>query len=582
VDPNRPYPTRRQTRWSWLAVVLMLLAASASLLPLLRGTMGYRPAYRERSTTGAPPPALVPRLVLIIVDGLRYDLSEQMPCLEALRGTGAWGKSIASFPSFSQPTWTALVTGARPEISGAALFNAAFESLQPIQVATLFEMAKEAGLTTALAGQQWWSKMVPAEHLDHAHFVAEFDAEGDAEAAEAAIELYARPDVDFLLLYLGEYDELNHSVGALSTEALKSIEHSDRAVCALVSAVDLTSTALVVTADHGQLDAAGHGGDDRTVRETPLIMAGARVRPGRYPAVQQPDIPATIAALLGVPFPRSGQGRVLYDWLDLTEEERARGEVALVAQQAAWADAYLASFQGSALPVEHIDSTGLEALLRAGDWPAAQSAAASVRSDILQYVEGQRSAEIARSRWLWLLPSLFGLGLLGVLLAATVRASGWAPICAVVAGGAAYHAFYLLRGHVYSLSTLSSMGSPLRFLLTLVVGALIALAVGIGLLWLASRRASSPVRPLSRSIPALYAALCGLFAAVALCAWLVNGSLGGWLLVSPKASFVAILSVAQLILVGLLGLVIMAGAAIGGKRARPVSPGERRTGSLGR
>ena len=78
--------------------------ANPCIVPLYEGTMGYEAAYREPDATGAAPPALVPQLVLIIVDGMRYDLSEQMPCLEGLRAEGAWGKSISSFPSFSQPS----------------------------------------------------------------------------------------------------------------------------------------------------------------------------------------------------------------------------------------------------------------------------------------------------------------------------------------------------------------------------------------------------------------------------------------------------------------------------------------------
>ncbi len=375
-----------------------------------------------------------------------------------------------------------------------------------------------------------------------------------------------------LLLYLGEYDELNHSVGALSAEAMGAIERSDRALCTLVSQVDLSSTLLIVTADHGQIDAAGHGGDDAEVLETPLVMAGPRVRPGSYPDVQQPDIPATISALLGMSFPRSGQGRVLYEWLDVTEAEAAQGEATLAAQQVAWAGAYLESVQEPALPAELKDLAGPEVSLQAEDWTAARSAAVALREQVTQYVDGQRAAQVARSRWLWILPALVGLGLLALLAAANVRAVGWAPLVCALVGGAAYHGFYLLRGHVYSLSTLSSVGSPMRFALTLVLGALVALVVGIGLLCLVARRKVSRAWPLSRSIPALLAGLVGLFFLLALGAWLWNGRLGGWLLVSPKASFLVILSVVQVILTGLLGLVAMAGAAVVVRvrhRARP-------------
>jgi hypothetical protein len=192
---------------------------------------------------------------------------------------------------------------------------------------------------------------------------------------------------------------------------------------------------------------------------------------------------------------------------------------------------------------------------------------------VSKYVAGQRAAQIARSRWLWLFPVLLELGLTALLAAANARAAGWAPLSCALLGGAAYDGFYVLRGHVYSLSTLGSVGSPMRFVLTLVLGAVIALVVGLALLWLASRRPTARARPLSRSIPALCAALTGVFFAVALVAWLVNWRLGGWLLVSPKASYLAILGTVQVILTGLLGLVTMlVSAVVAPLRRRALTP----------
>ena len=43
------------------------------------------------------------------------------------------------------------------------LFNAEDNAIQPIQVDHLFQLAKQASLTTALAGELWWEKMVPAK-----------------------------------------------------------------------------------------------------------------------------------------------------------------------------------------------------------------------------------------------------------------------------------------------------------------------------------------------------------------------------------------------------------------------------------
>jgi hypothetical protein len=537
----------------------MLLAAAAWIAPLYRGTLGYRPAYREPAETGAAAPALASRLLLVIIDGLRYDQSETMPCLQQLRSVGASARSVAVQPSYSHPTWTALLTGARPEISGAALFNADYEDLKPMQVSTLFEMAKEAGLTTAIAGEASWAKMIPAEYVDDSRVVTGYEAEDDRVAAEGALELYRDPQIDLLLFYQGEYDELAHDVGARGLEALQSIARTDENLCDLVSQVDLSTTVLVVTADHGQLDGGGHGGQDRAVLETPLVLAGPGVRPGDYPAVEEPDIPMTISALLGLPFPRSGQGRVLYEMLDLSQTEQVLGEIALAHQQIAQASAYLASIGAPELPPDFSGRLlGLDAMLQESDWAGAHGAAVTLREEVAQYVDRQRASRIDRGRWLAAPVALLGMSLLVLLFAANVRALGWATLLSPLAGVAAYHGFYLLRGHVYSLSALSSIGSPLRVALTLIFGAVLALGLAIALFWLVSRRAAPDVKPsLALAIPALCAGVVACFFAQALVASVANGSLGGWILTDPLASFVLLLGVLQVAVTALVSILAM-------------------------
>ena len=121
---------------------------------LWNAAMSYSPLYRQPQGTANPLPKLVSRVVLVIIDGLRLDLSMEMPCLTRIRRQGASAKSVAVFPSVSQPSWTTLVTGARPELNGAALVNAAYEEIEPIQVDHIFKTARSAGLETALVGQR--------------------------------------------------------------------------------------------------------------------------------------------------------------------------------------------------------------------------------------------------------------------------------------------------------------------------------------------------------------------------------------------------------------------------------------------
>ncbi len=543
--------------WNLLFTLVLTIAMAASAGLLALKTLSYRPAYRQPQGTLPPMPALVPRLAMIMIDGLPYHLGKQMPCIQQVAQRGASAKSITVLPSMSQPAWAALVTGARPEISGATLFNAEDNAIQPIQVDQLFQLAKQAGLTTALAGQEWWKKMVPEQYVDKAHFVQQFDAAGDHEATQAAIEFLESPEVNLLLLYLGNYDEASDTYAATSPAAQQALQGIEQELCSLLAHVDWSSTVVAIAADHGQLPQGGHGGDDKSVLETLFVLAGPRVRPGEYQTVQQPDIAVTLAALLGLPLPRSGQGRILYELLEVAPAEKVRGQAALVAQTMAQADAYLWSIKSPTLPTAlHDQASKLNALLQAERFDEADRLSSTLLDQTTLYVTRERAATINRSRLSRLPLALVGLALVVLTFAVNWRSGYKAALLLALLGAAGYQALWVLRGHVYSLSTLGSAGSPMNLVVTLVSGALGILALGCLLLWLLSllRRESKALLFSFTSTLAFCAGIVGILFLLGLIAFAANGSLGAWQLVVPGLAFAMLLAWLQGTLVGLVSL----------------------------
>ena len=72
----------------------------------------------------------------------------------------------------------------------------------------------------------------------------------------------------------------------------------------------------------------------------PLVLAGAGVKPGQYPDIQQVDIAPTAAALLGLNIPASAQGSVQTDMLVLSADQQTRINAALLAQKTQLASDY--------------------------------------------------------------------------------------------------------------------------------------------------------------------------------------------------------------------------------------------------
>jgi hypothetical protein len=563
--------------WNWVFVAILTISALGGAGFLAYRTLYYQPAYIQLQETGNYLPALVPRLVLVIVDGLPYHLAAEMSSMRQVAERGAAARSISVLPSMSQPTWTALVTGARPEISGAALFNAEGDALRAIQVDHLFALVRQTRRVTALAGQDWWRRMIPEEYLDQAHFVPEFDAAGDAEATQAAVDFVRDPEVGFLLLYLGDYDELSDTRGPASAEAQQALRQTDDNLNALLDQVDWSNTVVAIAADHGQLPQGGHGGDERSVLETLFVIAGPRVRQGSFGTIQQPDIAATLSALLGLSLPRSGQGRILYELLDASPFEKARGQVALVAQTIVQADAYMRSIKGETVPAGLRDQTiKLNALLQAARTDEVDRLANSLLDHIALYVEQTRAEKVNRGRLARLPLALVGWVVVVVTFAINWHGGHRAPLLLALLGAAAHHAFWIVRGHVYSLSTLSSAGSPISLAITLAGAAAISLTLGLLVLTLLARLRPRvpPQAGLRLRVPASHSfgdsafvycvGVTGFLFAVGLAAYVVNSGLGSWYLVVPRLAFLTLLSWVQTALFGVLSVLGLGLAALGG------------------
>ncbi|MFQ6057694.1 MAG: alkaline phosphatase family protein [Anaerolineae bacterium] len=336
----------------WPPVGILLSAALLVALALgsygwarqfLDSVYGYRSPLQGQPPAGEPATPLTQQVVLVIVDGLRYDTMQEIPPLQSLGERGARAKAMAAPPTASQPTWTTLVSGAGPEINGAALLNAPDDEIQPLAVDNLFVQAKRAGLTSGLVGSRWWGKMVPVQLLDMWFFPEGAGEAADAQVAQAAVYTLQNLHPNFLLIHLDQVDEVGHAAGAASEVYHLAARRVGDHIADIAAAMDLAQGVLIVTADHGHLDKGGHGGAEEGVVTTPFIMVGQGVRPGDYGQIEQADVAPTIAALLGTAIPSAAQGRILFDMLAMGPQQRAEKAVALAQQRVALGDLYLRS-----------------------------------------------------------------------------------------------------------------------------------------------------------------------------------------------------------------------------------------------
>jgi hypothetical protein len=286
-------------------------------------------ASAERSDE-APPPVARP-VVVLLVDGLRLDVSRGLPFLDELRRRGADFECRVGSPSFSLPARGVLWTGAWAEMHGQLLnFHP-----RPMRLEHLFESARRGGVRTALSASADVHAMFPA-HVDRRDVRAagQMRKRGTAEAyaadlrsiGDGARAWLAAGAADLVIVELVTTDIAGHQWGGGSAGYRAVVEEGDRVLRRLAGEVDLARGVIVVTSDHGHTDGGGHGGDEAEVMAVPLVMAGHGLRAGVTGRAQQIDVAPTLAAILGVPIPQASQGEILdvFDDGGAGAAERAR------------------------------------------------------------------------------------------------------------------------------------------------------------------------------------------------------------------------------------------------------------------
>ena len=248
-------------------------------------------------------------VVLISVDGLRpefyLDDSWPAPMLQQMSREGASAEAVKSvFPSVTYPAHTTIITGVQPADHGI-YYNSPFEpggatgrwywEETSIQVPTLWDAAREAGLETASV---FWPVSVGApidrnvpeiwpldwvkdnftdpmrRHATPAGLVEEMEREAtgkltphnfsfgrltlDDRSSEMAAYLLATYKPNLLTVHLIGVDNSQHQDGREGSMLPRALAALDRCIARIVEAADqaeiLDRVTFVVTGDHGFID----------------------------------------------------------------------------------------------------------------------------------------------------------------------------------------------------------------------------------------------------------------------------------------------------------------------------------------
>jgi len=554
----------KANKWILIGIIACLITTAGGYF-WATGMMDSLYAFRSPLHNNPPVPGqalgnpLTHRLVYIIVDALRDDTSrktEVMPFLNELRSQAAWTTVHSRTPSYSDPGWTALMTGAWPDLNDGPVMNMPYEDTPTWTQDNLFSAAHRYGLKTAVSGYDWWQKLIPQADVEASFYTKGEDQEADRRVVDAALPWLKSGDFALVLIHLDQVDYAgHHEGGARDPRWDAAAKRTDDLLREIASNLDLKRDTLLIVSDHGQIDRGGHGGQEKVTLVEPLVMAGAGVRPGKYPDIQQVDIAPTAAVLVGTNLPATAQGRVQTAMLELSTEQQARITAAQLSQKTTLSGDYLKAI-GS--PVNILPAPGSSEAL-------------------VQAMNNAEAGRLRRER----LPR-FALAIVLAVLPASLliwkrgRTIAWLAAAALLYLALFNGRYALLAGRSYSLSSVESPDDIILFTAVTAAAALI-------FAWLATtillRTYKMAQRQSVEITLGLVFFILYLLALPVLWSFAMNGALVTWTLPDLASMFIGFLSILQCMVVAAVGLILTGVAALICLPRREQRAGKKGSGS---
>ncbi len=418
------------------------------------------------------------RVVYVIVDGLREDVSRQMPTMQQLRKNGFDAVVRTGQPSLSFPNWTTLLSGAPQRISGVN--TNWFEERVPVE--TLIDVALREKQAVVVSAPKDFEMLYGVNRTGHV-FLKDWskDSYMSAEIVDHAIDLARDTTPTLVVVHLPDIDEAGHAFGGASPEYLASAKKVDADLGRLVGALQDGDTAFVVAADHGHIATGGHGGWEPEVIDVPAVFAGAGIRFGKG-AGTQAQVAPTVAYLAGLPAPRNGVGAPLNVGIAMVDLSR-------------FAEQRSAAFKAYIQVIQRDMPTGSTKVTTPATVDDAAQGFDVVTQDRLKVERRER------------MPMAAALALGALAVIAVIGILSWRALVSAGAGTVFYYLvynglFFLLHGYRWSLSSFNSEDLLKAFfngrMLEAVIAAVVAAFVAADI-YLALRR---PVhRPKGEYLP---------------------------------------------------------------------------------
>ena len=509
-----------------LGLIVLLGGSVAFAARVWDWVLNFDPGIVFAPTTSPTGRALTSSVTIVLVDGLRVDASKRMPTLNGLRARGADLVGELFTPSFSRPGRASIAVGAPPSIHGVTTNR----QKRAMPLDNLIRRVAAMGGTCRVAGSQIWSGLFATDiarcgsfQLGESKegpgaFVRQVPAVRSSQDASAAFVMAAPATLRIVDVVSTDYAA--HEYGGTSREYADEVARADAWLSALVNRMDLDRETIVVTSDHGQTDAGGHGGEEPAVLAVPIVLAGKGIRaaPGVVTRARQFDIAATVAALLGAQLPAASSGTVIESALDADSVKVTAVRSAAAAQSESWLRAY-----ATALGVTRL--AGTVAVLGATPSAAAARDAHEIRD--------ARVRTTVRRRMPWAIAGGLALTIAAVVVVRGAGLSAAAAAAAVVVFLASMAGPVRYWGPPLSFSSINYDEMLVPFFVRVIALSCATALISAAVAFLIQRRrgptgpdpAARTLRATAATMPAVGLTLSVVLAIELLMAWLHHGLL---------------------------------------------------------
>jgi 2,3-bisphosphoglycerate-independent phosphoglycerate mutase len=487
-------------------------------------------------------------LVIVLIDGLNYQTSmdaETMPFLNQLRSQGASAKMHSQTPSYSQPGYSVLLTGAWPELNDGPIINLDYADIPTLTQDNIFSDAHWVGMQTAISALNWFEKLIPQGAVSVKFYTAGEDQAADREVVDAALPWLKEGTYQLVLIHMDQVDYAGHHEGGpMDPRWNAAAKRADNLLNEIVASMDLSQDTLMVVSDHGHIKFGGHGGQDPIVLLEPFVLTGDGVMPGNYGDVQMVDVAPTIATILGTSIPATNQGHPQIAMLDLSLEQISKINSLLSKQQAQLVQYYQTAI-GRQVTVQ--SSSDVVAASQAGILATQNSIlnAQMLPRGIIAIIVALLLVNLAA----WHSKPYFGKMITGVV--------GYLVV---------FNVKYLLIDHkTYSLS---SVTGATDLIASSALTALLALLVGWILVMIGTKIYQFKPRKAADLTMKYILVLLSFFSLPIFLHYALNGATVTWVLPNFMVSFLGLIFLIQTLMVAAIGILFTGLAALLGVLAR--------------